>query len=269
MLEAPCHAALRSCRCCLNSCLYENTTTVNAHTTIPAPPSRSWCAGRYCVRKSPTCPSGTGEIQQMQGLGENTQADLESREIQAQEIPLSQKRYQVWKNTSHFCTLNRLHVQATHPGLCSAATALLSASMAQETGKAGKDLEIGKFLREKNPFLPGDLWAHHLLLVCKTRNHIACVAGRSQLSLVQAPGSGCTALRQHCSHSSCPTCRSSTVWVTFSVLMTVSVPKNPLGFCSPPSPAFHPLGYVKLLLVVQPSTSAYKVLQELKYSSWK
>lgn len=57
-------------------------------------------------------------------------------------------------NTSHFCTVNRLHVQATHPGLCSAATALLSAWMVQETGKAGKDLEIEKFLREKKQFLP-------------------------------------------------------------------------------------------------------------------
>lgn len=57
-------------------------------------------------------------------------------------------------------------------------TALLSAWMVQERGKAGKNLETGKFLRVKNRFLPGDLWAHHLPFY-KRRSHIACAAGRS------------------------------------------------------------------------------------------
>lgn len=57
--------------------------------------------------------------------------------------------------------------------------------------------------------------------------------------------------------------------IASSVPRTVSVPKRPLGFCSRPSPAFHPLGYEKLLVVVQLSTSAQKALQELKHSSWK
>lgn len=227
------------------------------HTPLPLPllPDHgSLCAGRCCVRDRGDSANGRVRGRHVGRSGKQGNASTGNSFIT--ENMSSMKKH----NTSHFYTLNRLHVQATHPGLCSAATALLSAWMVQETGKAGKDLEIGKFFREKNLFLPGDPWAHHLLPVCKRRSHIARVAGRLLLSLVaQHWGS--------IAGTAAAPLVGAALWVTFSVRMTVAVPKRPLGFCSPPSPAFHPLGYVKLLLVVQLSTSAYKVLQELKYSS--
>lgn len=171
------------------------------------------------------CPNRTEETHQMEGLGEDTQADLESRKIQTQEIPLLQKICQVWKNTSHFCTLNRLCV---HPGLCSAATALLSARRVQETGKAGKDLETEKFLREKKLFLQRPLSSSSPSHMQEEKPH--CLYFRKNTGLTGAsPGSGYTALG--------------------STAGTAAAPLVGAGLCQLPSVAPRLSQFSKVLLV--------------------
>lgn len=106
-LLVPCHIVkeyVRSCDCpprCLVSHLCGNTARVNAHTTIPSPPpkSRLPVCWEILSKEKPYCcwagPSGVGETQQIKILGEDTQADLERSEIQAQETHLSQKAFQI------------------------------------------------------------------------------------------------------------------------------------------------------------------------------
>lgn len=92
----------------------------------------------------------------MKILGEDTQADLQSSEIQAQETHPSQKAFKyvcILKKGNLFITpvyrqKDRVLVPAEHPA-CSAVTALLSAQIGQETRKAEKYLEMGQLLRKQ------------------------------------------------------------------------------------------------------------------------